>query len=207
MARSAPRPLEAFRWKGLRVGLLGGSFNPPHEGHLHACMVAMKYLQLDAVWWMVSPGNPLKDQRLQPSLAERVALSKAMVDHPDIIVTDIEKDLGTTRTYNTVRALQARFPQTEFIWLSGTDIAYEFRRWYRWRDLMDLLPFAFIGRPTTAGLVRSNVFRKVGGLRQVTLGAGLRPCLGPRQVFWIFGEPLNPQSSTALRQAHPDYGT
>lgn len=200
MARSAPNPLEVFRWNGMRIGLLGGSFNPPHAGHVHACLVAMKYLQLDAVWWLVSPGNPLKSKTGLPPLEARVEMCRALTSHPDIIITDIERDLGTVRTFDTVTELQKKFPKTDFIWLSGTDLAYEFHRWYRWRDLMKLLPFAFIGRPTKSGLVRTNAFRQTATLRQITLNQGANPALEAGQIFWIFGEPLNPLSSTLLRQ-------
>lgn len=200
MVRPVPNPHEAFRWNGLRIGLLGGSFNPPHAGHVHACMVAMKYLQLDAVWWLVSPGNPLKSQAGLPAVDTRVAMCRDLISHPDIIVTAIERDLGTVRTFDTVTELKKKFRQTDFIWLSGTDLAYEFHRWYRWRDLMKLLPFAFIGRPTKSGLVRTNPFRQMSNLRQITLTHGGHPDLAPGQVFWIFSEPLNPLSSTLLRQ-------
>ena len=198
--KAGPKPGEVFRWNGLRIGLFGGSFNPPHAGHVHASLIAMKYLKLDAVWWLVSPGNPLKPHTSTPSLENRIAACEKIAQHPRIIVTDIERALGTVRTYHTVTALQEKFPQTDFIWLSGMDIVHEFRRWYRWRDLMKKIPFAFIGRPTSAGLVRQNIFRQSGGLHHHTLHHGICPALVPGQVFWIFGEPLNPLSSTLLRQ-------
>ncbi len=198
--RPPPRPGESVRWKGMRVGLFGGSFNPPHEGHVHACLVAMKYLRLDAVWWMVSPGNPLKSKDGLPPVEHRMAMCREMITHPDIFVTDIERELGTVRTFHTVCALRDRFPFTDFIWLAGTDIAYEFDRWYRWRELLEQLPFAFIGRPTRAGLVRHNVFRQMSGLHHHTLHHGIRAPLEPGHVYWLFGEPLNPLSSTMLRQ-------
>ncbi len=204
MVRPAPNLREPFRWNGMRIGLLGGSFNPPHAGHVHASLVAMKYLQLDAVWWLVSPGNPLKHKTNVPSLAQRITLCRDLIRHPDLIVTDIEKDLGTTRTFDTVTALQDKFSRTDFIWLSGTDIAYEFNRWYRWQDLMKLIPFAFIGRPTRSGLVRHNVFRQAGGMQHITPSHGIRPDLKSGKVFWLFSEPLNPLSSSMLRTQTPD---
>jgi nicotinate-nucleotide adenylyltransferase len=114
-------------------------------------------------------------------------------------VTDIEKDLRTLRTFDTVTALQEKFPRTDFVWLAGTDIANEFHRWYRWRDLTRIIPFAFIGRPTKSGLVRENAFRQSSYLRHATLLHGARPDLEAGKIFWIFGEPLNPLSSTLLR--------
>ena len=207
MVRPAPNLREPFRWKGLRIGLLGGSFNPPHEGHVHATLVAMKYLQLDAVWWLVSPGNPLKSNADLPSLETRVEQCRELISHPDIIVSDIEKDLGTTRTFDTVTALQSQFSATEFVWLSGTDIAYEFDKWYRWRELMDLIPFAFIGRPTTEGLVRHNVFHQVSGLHHHTPQHGLKAELEPGNIYWLFNEPMNPLSSSMLRAQNRDLQT
>lgn len=183
----------------MRIGLFGGSFNPPHQGHVHACVTAMKYLQLDAIWWLVSPGNPLKKNNALPSLETRMENCRAMVSHPRILVTDIEKDLRTLRTFDTVTALQEKFPRTDFVWLAGTDIANEFHRWYRWRDLTRIIPFAFIGRPTKSGLVRENAFRQSSYLRHATLLHGARPDLEAGKIFWIFGEPLNPLSSTLLR--------
>ena len=199
MVRSAPRIHEPFRWNGMRVGLLGGSFNPPHQGHVHASLIAMKYLQLDAVWWLVSPGNPLKSKTGLPSLEERVEACRNFTAHPGIVISGIEQDLGTVRTFQTISALKNRFPRTDFIWLSGSDIAYEFHRWYRWRDLIDLLPFAFIGRPTKSGLVRQNIFRQIKGLHHIIPNHGICADLTPGHIFWLFGEPLNPLSSTILR--------
>lgn len=198
MAISAPR-LRDRRWNGLRIGLFGGSFNPPHQGHVHACLTALKYLHLDAIWWLVSPGNPLKPNASLPSLDNRMAQCRALVQHPKILVSGLEQDLGTTRTFDTVKALRERFPQTDFIWLSGTDIAHEFHRWYRWRELTRLVPFAFIGRPSKSGLVRDNAFRQTRHLHHLTLNRGMTPTLSPGSIFWIFGEPLNPLSSTLLR--------
>src|SRR5688572_19519709 len=94
------------RWKGLRVGLLGGSFNPPHEGHVHISLAALKGLELDAVWWLVTPQNPVKAEQPLP-LEERVRLSRELVRHPKILVSDIEKDLDTQLTYHTIRKLKA----------------------------------------------------------------------------------------------------
>lgn len=204
MVRPAPNLREPFRWKGLRIGLLGGSFNPPHAGHVHATLVAMKYLKLDGVWWLVSPGNPLKSTTDLPSLETRVSQCRELTSHPDIIISDLEKDLGTTRTFDTVTALQSRFPATEFVWLSGTDIAYEFDKWYRWRELMDLVPFAFIGRPTAEGMVRHNVFHQVSELHHHTPQHGIKAELTPGNIYWLFNEPMNPLSSTMLREQSRD---
>lgn len=190
----------------MRVGLFGGTFNPPHVGHVHATQVAMKYLGLDAVWWLVTPGNPLKSQNGLPDTASRIAKCRQFMTHPRVIVTDIETRLGTIRTYDTVKALQERYPHTEFVWFSGTDISYEFRRWYKWKDLQTLIPFAFVGRPSRSGLVRNNSFRMNHRLHHTYPQRGIRPPLTKGHIYWIFADPLMDISSTALRQLEKDTG-
>ena len=112
----------------MRIGLLGGSFNPPHEGHMHISLAALKALQLDAVWWLVSPQNPIKADKPLP-LEERMSLCQSLVDHPKILISDIEKDLGTNITYHSVKKLKAAFPKTNFVWISGMDNARSLHQW------------------------------------------------------------------------------
>jgi nicotinate (nicotinamide) nucleotide adenylyltransferase len=198
---SPPKLHDTQRWRGLRVGLFGGTFNPPHAGHVHAADIAMKYLGLDAIWWLVTPGNPLKPKAGLPPLETRIQNCQALVTNPRVLVTDIEKDLGTIRTYDTIKALQTRFPTTEFIWFSGTEIAHEFQRWYKWRELQMLLPFAFVGRPNQSGLVRRNSFHQNARLRHFYPLYGGRPELKKGDIHWIFAEPLLDISSTQLRNS------
>jgi nicotinate-nucleotide adenylyltransferase len=195
---ASPRRLSPFLWRGLRVGLLGGTFNPPHTGHVHASEMAMKYLGLDAVWWLVTPGNPLKRNDLLPPLATRRAACEKIVSNPKIKITALEAEFGTVRSFDSVSALRRDFSRTQFIWLAGTDIAFEMHRWHRWRDLIDIVPMAFIGRPTRHGLVRGNVLRNMP-LNHVFPDKGLVAPLDNGTVYWLFGEPLNPASSTAMR--------
>lgn len=190
---------DSQRWRGMRIGLFGGTFNPPHAGHIHAADIAMKYLGLDAIWWLVTPGNPLKSKSNLPDLETRMKYCRDLVTNPRVLVTGIEKDLGTTRTYDTIKALQSRFTATEFIWFSGTEIAHEFPRWYKWRQLQNLLPFAFVGRPTKFGQVRQNTFRQNNALHHTYPRHGIRPELKKGQIYWIFAEPLLDISSTQLR--------
>lgn len=185
----------------MRVGLFGGTFNPPHAGHIHASDIAMKYLGLDAIWWLVTPGNPLKNKSNLPDLPTRIAHCRQLMTNPRVLVTDLERDLGTVRTYDTVKALQSRFPATDFIWFSGTDIAYEFHRWYKWRELQSLLPFAFIGRPHQSGQVRQNAFRQNQALHHHYPLRGIRPPLTKGTIYWIFAEPLLDISSSQLRDS------
>lgn len=184
----------------MRVGLLGGSFNPPHAGHLHASTVALKYLGLDAVWWLVSEGNPLKSKHNLPDIKTRMGLCHSLVQNPRILVSDIESQMGTRRSFDTVNALHDRFPFTDFVWIAGTDIAYEFHRWYQWKNLIKTMPFAFVGRPTSFGVVRQNVFRGLSSLHHSYPRHGIRPSLEKGQIYWIFAEPQMDISSSFLRK-------
>lgn len=185
----------------MRIGLFGGSFNPPHQGHIHASEIALKYLGLDAIWWLVTPGNPLKPKAGLPAIETRMEMCRNLTQNPRIIISDIERELGTIRTYDTVTALQKSFPQTDFVWVSGTDIAYEFPKWYKSAELMEMLPFAFVGRPTDHGVVKRNGFKLSSTIKQRFPQAGGAPHLKKGQVFWLLSEPQLDLSSTALRKA------
>jgi nicotinate-nucleotide adenylyltransferase len=195
-----PKLSSPFLWSGLRVGLLGGSFNPAHEGHLHAATVAMKYLNLDAVWWLVSTGNPFKSHANLIPLSDRIQACEALVkNNPRMIISDLEQQMGTIRSFDTITQLKNRFSKTDFIWVSGTDIAFEFHKWHHADKILDLIPFAFVGRPTQHGLVRANLFRNHIKLRHNTLNQGLNLPLKPHDIYWLFGEPLRDISSSKLR--------
>ncbi len=132
--------------KNRTIGLLGGSFNPAHDGHLHLSLEALKRLKLDAVWWLVSPGNPLKDSSDMMPYAKRFEAAKAMVAHPSIVVSDIETQMGTRYSVDTITELQSRFPGTQFIWLMGADNLSSLHRWHRWRHFCNLIPIAVFDR-------------------------------------------------------------
>ena len=130
-----------------RIGLLGGSFNPAHAAHRHISLVAMQQLQLDAVWWLVSPQNPLKSAAGMATLGARVARAQSEARHPRIRVTALESVLGTRFAVDTVIALKRRYPQHRFIWLAGDDIVAELHRWRRWRQFLHEIPLAVAPRP------------------------------------------------------------
>ena len=132
---------------GLRVGLFGGSFNPPHEGHRLASLTAMKRLGLDRVWWVVTPGNPLKRHDGLADLDTRIAAARRIADHPRIAVTGVEAGIGMRFTVDTVRHLKARCPGVHFVWIMGADNLLQLPRWRRWRELVDLVPVAVVDRP------------------------------------------------------------
>lgn len=149
-----PRPGHSRFWAGKTVGLLGGSFNPAHEGHALIANRALKELGLDCIWWMVSPQNPLKKIPEKNDFAQRFASAEALATHPRMLVTDIERQLGTRYSYETVRSLQTLFPKTRFIWIAGLDNAYIFDRWDQWQDLAKAIPFVFYNRPQAKGACR-----------------------------------------------------
>ncbi len=135
-----------YRNTKMKVGLLGGSFNPAHEGHLHISLEAIKRLNLDMVIWLVSPQNPLKPAHIYKSLAERVNQAKRIAKHPKIKISTIEESFRNNYTYNTLRRIISMHPDTEFVWLMGLDNMQNFTQWYRWKDIISLLPIVIFDR-------------------------------------------------------------
>jgi nicotinate-nucleotide adenylyltransferase len=133
---------------GLRIGLLGGSFNPAHEGHLYVGEVALTRLDLDYVWWLVAPQNPLKPLEDMAPLEKRLAAARALAGRDRrLIVTDVERTLGTRYTIDTLKALTRRFRGVRFVWLMGSDNLDQFHRWRRWTEIARLVPIAVVERP------------------------------------------------------------
>jgi len=143
---SSPATVRPGRETG-RIGLLGGSFNPAHAGHLHLSLVALKRLELDAVWWLVSPQNPLKSSLGMAPLAERLESARAAARHPRIMATDMEAAFGTTYTAETLAIMRRRFPRARFVWLMGADNLSQIPRWARWTSIFARTPVAVIARP------------------------------------------------------------
>jgi len=182
----------------MTIGLLGGSFDPAHEGHCHITREALKRFRLDRVWWLVSPGNPLKTVHPDP-LAKRLARARALMRHPRVVVTDIEARLGTRYTAATVAQLQALYPGVRFVWLMGADNLVQFHRWERWQWLMRHVPIGVLARPG-AGLAarlsraaRSYAWARVPAGEAGTLGRLLPP------AWYMANAPLMKQSSSAIR--------
>jgi nicotinate-nucleotide adenylyltransferase len=157
---------------GLRIGLLGGSFDPAHEGHFYVSETARKALKLDYVWWLVSPGNPLKPAPL--SLASRMMSARDAAQSPFIRVSDIEVRLGTRYTIDTVTALQRRFPAVRFTWLMGSDNLEQFARWRRWRDIAARIPIAVVRRPGSVLASLHAPLMRLGSARALTVLDGPR---------------------------------
>ncbi|MCC6949503.1 MAG: nicotinate-nucleotide adenylyltransferase [Bradyrhizobiaceae bacterium] len=183
----------------MRIGLFGGSFNPAHDAHRAASLLACKRLGLDRVWWLVSPGNPLKDTRGLPPLEARIASAREVAASPFIQVTGIEAMIGTRFTYDTVSQIKACFPSVRFVLVIGADILAEFHRWKRWRELAGLIPIAVIDRGGwTAKAAASPAARTLAAARIPERNAAVLPLQKP--PAWVFLHGLkSPQSSTALR--------
>lgn len=137
---------EPLATAGLRVGLFGGSFDPPHAGHVHVTRWALKAFGLDRVWWLVSPGNPLK-RDAPADLARRLAAARALMRHPRVEITDLEARFGTRATIDTLEKLRARYPGVRFVWLMGSDNLAGFHRWGRWEEIMARVPVGVLARP------------------------------------------------------------
>jgi nicotinate-nucleotide adenylyltransferase len=182
---------------GMRIGLLGGSFNPAHEGHLHVSEVALKRLGLDYVWWLVTPLNPLKQRSDMAPLAERAESARRIARHPRIIVMDIEHDFRTHYSYDTLCALQKRFPQVKFTWLMGSDNLQIFRRWHRWSEFAQRVPIAVVQRPgTVMAMLAAKPIQRFGRSR---IERGL--CTSRTPAIAILDGKRNAQSATAIRAA------
>ena len=132
---------------GMAIGLLGGSFNPPHAAHRLISLLALKRLGLDRVWWLVTPGNPLKDNQRLPPASARAALARRVAAHPRIIVTMVEAEAGLVYTVDTIAFLKARAHGVNFLWIMGADNLATFHRWQGWRDIAAMLPIAVFDRP------------------------------------------------------------
>ena len=187
--------------QGVRVGLLGGSFNPAHEGHLHISLIALDRLALDEVWWLVSPQNPLKPANITKSFEQRLNDAKAIARHPRITVTDAECRLGTHYTIDTLRALKTHAQHIHFVWLMGADNFIQLPQWKEWTQIMSLVPVAVIARPgyhLRAGLGQAAC--RYGVNRLKSEDAAFLANMPPPAWTLIVAK-LHPLSSTKLRKA------
>lgn len=181
------------------VGLFGGSFNPPHEGHLLVAKSAIRRLCLNQLWWMVTPGNPLKDCTKLPSLHERMQLSVELIHNPKIRVTGFEHVMGCTTSVETVFHILARYSGVYFVWVIGADSLAIFHHWHRWRDLVSMLPIAVVDRPFSRfSALSSPMARAYRCFRLDERESRLLPFMKPPAWTYLHGS-LSFQSSTKLR--------
>lgn len=192
-----------------RTGLLGGSFNPAHGGHRAISLFAMQALGLDELWWLVSPGNPLKPQQGMAPLPQRFATARKQAKGTRIRPTAIEAGLDTRYTVDTLRKLAHRYPKRRFIWIMGADNLLQFHHWKRWRDIARTMPIAVIARPgydnaahaaVAMGWLRRFVRSASHPASQMACWTDWRP---PALVLLRFRP--DPRSATLLRQANPNW--
>jgi len=185
--------------RGLKVGLFGGSFDPAHEGHVHVTREALKRFGLDRVWWLVSPGNPLKEHGPAP-LDQRMQAARQIMQHPRVSITDIEAGLGTRYTAQTLAALQHHLPGVRFIWLMGADNLARFHHWQDWEQIVARVPIGVLARPgerldaLTARMPQVYQSARIAEADSQGLGKSAPPS-------WCFVNiPMRSVSSTELRQ-------
>ena len=184
---------------GLTIGLFGGSFDPPHAAHRAVSLLAMKRLGLDRVWWLVTPGNPLKETTGLPPLDARMAAARALARHPRVNVTGFEAGIGTRYSYDTIAWLVRRCPGVRFVWIMGADNLGNFHRWQRWRAIARLVPIAVVDRGGHRAPFAAPAALALARWRLPEAQAGRLARTAP--PAWVFLHGLkSPLSSTALRR-------
>lgn len=191
---------------GMTVGLLGGSFDPAHAGHVHITREALKRLRLDRVWWLVSPGNPLKAHGPAP-LPDRVAQARALLRDPRVVVTDIEARLGTRYTAQTIARLQETYPGVRFVWLMGADNLAQFDRWQDWQQILARVPLGILARPGQNLAARASRTARIYRHARIK-GTASRTLAQQTMPAWCFvNVPLMDISSSVIRaRAAADQG-
>jgi nicotinate-nucleotide adenylyltransferase len=186
---------------GMRIGLLGGSFNPPHQAHRDITLFAMKRLHLDRVWWLVTPGTPLKDQPPH-GLAQRMEAARRLAHHPRIDVSCLESVIGTRYTIDTIAFLRRRCAAVRFVWIMGADNLAQFHRWKGWRGIADLVPMAVIDRPPESLRALSSPAAQALARHRIPEDHAAQLAAMPPPA-WVFLTGMkSPLSSTARR--NPD---
>ncbi len=187
-------------WNGMKVGLLGGSFNPAHAAHLEITLSALEKLELDAVWWLVSPQNPLKSADDMAGLDQRMESARAMATDDRIYITDLESQLGSNYTVDTLDSIIKRLPETRFIWLMGADNLAQFSQWKDWKKIVRTVAFAIFDRPMYSRAVEESDAAEL--FRDAQIPESQAATLSSRKApAWIFIRDIqNPLSSTEIRR-------
>ena len=188
-----------------RIGLLGGSFNPAHGGHRRISLFVLRALALDEIWWMVSPGNPLKPKAGMAPLDARVRSAMGQARRAPIRVTAIERELGTRYTVDTLGAIERRYPRYDFVWLMGADNLAQFHRWKDWRGIARRMPIAVIARPGYNGDAVASP--AMAWLRRfsVSLSSFVNRGEWSAPALVILRFDPDERSATAIRRADPDW--
>ena len=182
---------------GMRVGLYGGSFDPVHAAHLHVARTALKRLRLDRVWWLVTPGNPLKSRAPGP-LDARMKAVRQVANTPRMVISDMEARTGTTRTVELVRDLQQRHSGVHFVWIMGADGLAGFHQWHAWREIADRVPLCIIARPGSGFKARLGPAARQMRARRVA-ESGAHALLSRPSGWTYLTEPLHPHASRLMR--------
>lgn len=190
--------------RGMQVGLFGGSFNPPHAGHVLVAEIALRRLELDQIWWIVTPGNPLKSTRELAPLAERIRLSEKIATDPRIKVTAFEAAHRIRYTADTLDLVKARNPGVDFVWIMGADSLRDFHRWQRWRQIMLTFPVAVIDRPGSTLSFLSSVATKTFDYARVDERDARRLARMKAPAWTFIHGRRSSLSSTALRRPGKD---
>lgn len=194
-------PVTPQRHESSRIGLLGGSFNPAHAGHREISVAALTALQLDAVWWLVTPGNPLKSERDYAPYRVRLAEARRVADHSAIVVSNFEERKNLRHTVDTLEALLDLWPQIDFVWLMGADSLADFDRWRNWRRIASLVPIAVFNRPGFEEAAMTSEAAKALALFRAPAGRAA-DIVGAEPPAWTFlAGTNNPASATAIRKA------
>jgi nicotinate-nucleotide adenylyltransferase len=183
-----------------RIGLFGGTFNPPHEGHRRASLLALHRLGLDRIWWMVTPGNPLKDNGSVPSLAERMAAAARVAAHPRIFVSGAEAGFRTRYTADLIAILKARAPAARFVWIMGSDGLADFHRWENWQGIAASVPIAVVNRPKTLLAPLFSLAAQTLSRYRIDADDALSLATREPPAWLLITGPRVAVSSTALRQ-------
>jgi nicotinate-nucleotide adenylyltransferase len=183
--------------RGLKIGLLGGSFDPAHAGHAHVAETALRRLGLDYVWWLVSPQNPLKPK--SSPLQARVASAKSVATGPDMIVTDIETQLGTSYTIDTLKMLKKRYRGARFVWLMGADNLAGFEHWRGWEEIARIVPICVISRPGAGPKARLGRLARRFPNARLPISAAMKLPFAKSPAWVYLPARWNALSSTALR--------
>ncbi len=186
---------------GQRIGLFGGSFNPAHRGHLMVALYAMKRLQLDWVWWMVSPQNPLKPTRDTAEYNTRLAATKLIARHPRFVVTDLERQIGAKYTADTLRQLKGAFAKAKFVWIMGADSLANLHHWHNWNEIVETLPLAVLARPGYSIRALGSVAALRYAEDQIASQQSARLVNTCAPAWTFITMPLRKESSTEIRNA------
>lgn len=185
-------------YRGMRIGILGGSFDPAHEGHAHITREAMRRFGLDRVWWMLSPGNPLKAQGPAP-MAERMAEARRVMPDPRVVITDVEARLRTRYTAQTLRRLLALYPGVHFVWLMGADNLVQFDRWDNWQAIMRMVPVGVLARPGARLAVCHARAARIYAAARLDAAQAKRLPEAPLPAWCFVQIPMSDLSSSAIR--------